>query len=98
VPLPEEKPTLTIHQLLTVVRPDIAETSKNFRSVHYKEIGPTLVNMETAQAASSFKFGVLFVKNGQTKEEDMFGNGTPIHFMLRCQPLVARLADRVVSN
>lgn len=35
-----------------------------------------LIAIEEIQASKNLKFGVLYVKEGQTKEEDMFSNGT----------------------
>jgi hypothetical protein len=35
-----------------------------------------LLNFEARQQIQSYKFGVLFCKEGQTKEEEMFSNGS----------------------
>lgn len=32
--------------------------------------------MELKQVVSNFKFGILYAKDGQIKEQDMFSNGT----------------------
>jgi len=40
-----------------------------------------LLKIETEQAESGYKFGVVYVKEGQTKEDDMFSNSTRPFFL-----------------
>ena len=41
----------------------------------------SLLKIETDQAEKCYKFGVLYVKEGQSREDDMFSNSMDISIM-----------------
>jgi len=46
----------------------------NWKQIKEPEIVPDLINFEESQITKNYKFGILYVKEGQTQEEDMFAN------------------------
>jgi hypothetical protein len=49
-----------------------------FSKVKDLALNTDLLDMERKMIAKNYKFGILYVKEGQTKENEMFANGTHI--------------------
>ncbi len=47
-----------------------------FSKVKDPALNTDLLDMERKMIAKNYKFGILYVKDGQTKENEMFANGT----------------------
>jgi len=47
-----------------------------FSKVKDPALNTDLLDMERKMIAKNYKFGILYVKEGQTKENEMFANGT----------------------
>jgi hypothetical protein len=47
-----------------------------FSKVKDSALNTDLLDMERKMIAKNYKFGILYVKEGQTKENEMFANGT----------------------
>lgn len=59
-----------------------------------EKVAEELLETELKQVVANYKFGVLYAKEGQTKEQDMFSNGvyhftghlaSPISMLPHCQ-------------
>ena len=69
--------------LLAAFVPELASVT-SFVSVKHKSVQPEFAYIESQLRNSNYKFGVLLVTEGQTREEDMLANGeTPefAHFL-----------------
>ena len=44
-----------------------------------EKVAEELLEMELKQVVSNYKFGILYAKEGQYRETDMFSNGTCHH-------------------
>jgi hypothetical protein len=44
-------------------------------------VAEELLDMELKQVVSNYKFGILYAKEGQYKETDMFSNGATIRLI-----------------
>jgi hypothetical protein len=65
--------TASINDILKTVYPFISR--QKVQLIKNPSIVEDLENFEVRQQIQSYKFGVLFCKEGQTKEEEMFSNG-----------------------
>jgi len=63
----------TVESLLKEVKPNLTLQNK-IKQVKNKAISDDLLHFETRQLVSNYKVGVLYCKEGQVKEEDMFFN------------------------
>lgn len=62
-----------------------------------EKVAEELLEMELKQVVSNYKFGILYAKEGQYRETDMFSNGTCHHRCHRARTLPKfPSADRVL--
>ena len=54
---------------------------RNLRKIKDAKLVDELLKFEDREVIRNYKFGIVYVGEGQTKEEDIFANGTRhIHF------------------
>lgn len=59
---------------------------RNLRKIKDAKLVDELLKFEDREVIRNYKFGIVYVGEGQTKEEDIFANGTrPIHFPDHCR-------------
>lgn len=65
-------------QMLQQVLPklDAQVNMKNLRQTHHPDIHKELLSLEERQVCSGFKFGIVYIRAGQTDENDIFSNET----------------------
>lgn len=72
-------PIPTLKDILALVAPELGLTMKHhpFRRVYRnEEIAKKLLRIENPDPLKRLKVGILFAKQGQELESEMFGNGT----------------------
>eukprot|EP01137_Pigoraptor_chileana_P008882 Opistho-2@56326 len=73
----KEKQTLTPAEVLEHACPQLSGARGKLRDVETTEdLTKQLLMMEDSQTSKRYKFGILYCKEGQTHESDMFGNET----------------------
>ncbi len=60
---------------VTVISPNKYK-SITWKQIKEPEIVQDLLNFEETQITKNYKFGILYVKDRQAQEEDMFANST----------------------
>jgi RAP1 GTPase activating protein 1 len=58
---------------MKVMRPDFPYNK--LRKIKHPDFPQALFKLEMSQFVTSYKFGVLYVREGQRNENDMFSNG-----------------------
>jgi RAP1 GTPase activating protein 1 len=51
-------------------------TVSKLHEINDPRLPQALLNLEDKQTVRGFKFGVMYVKEGQNKEDELFANGT----------------------
>jgi len=74
VTIPDTGSSPSIVQVMSAVCPSLTKGIKELKVSTNSSLPKQLLKIEEIQTVRSFKFGILYVKEGQTLEEDMFGN------------------------
>eukprot|EP00160_Parvularia_atlantis_P013963 Unigene3204_Nuclearia_a/m.9822 Unigene3204_Nuclearia_a/g.9822 ORF Unigene3204_Nuclearia_a/g.9822 Unigene3204_Nuclearia_a/m.9822 type:complete len:1313 (-) Unigene3204_Nuclearia_a:5-3943(-) len=79
IPLTADRPSLSVAEILAEVCPWLVKGLADVKTSVEAKLPERLIQIEEIQASRNFKFGVLYVREGQTKEEEMFSNvnGSP---------------------
>lgn len=67
----------TINDIMKVIDPTL--NRQKIKLIKDPSIVEDLKKFEECQLVKSYKFGILFCKEGQTREEEMFSNGSFSH-------------------
>lgn len=75
------EPSLPKKNLKKIKNPDLVKELINYDNSHVRRShSPTLPSLTFLQIVMKYKFGVLYCKEGQTTEEEWFGNGASHSF------------------
>lgn len=74
LPFPSTSKVLTVKQILGNF-PGMERIEKGPREITAPDIQKDLLLLEEQEGSVNFKFGVVYMKSGQTSDDDMLSNG-----------------------
>ena len=74
VTIPDTGSSPSVVQVMAAVCPALTKGIKDIKVATSSSLPKQLLKIEEIQTVRSFKFGILYVKEGQEKEEEWFGN------------------------
>ena len=84
VPLSKIEPEkYSLKAVLKHTNPTLVPCEKKFKLLEEEEVEKSLIKYEMEQTIKRFKFGIMFVRKGQSTEEEMFNNGMYNYDILR---------------
>lgn len=77
LPIPQNK-VLTVKQILSNF-PNMDKIEKGPKEIFSPDIQKDLLLLEEQEGSVNFKFGIIYMKQGQTSDDEILSNGKDIH-------------------